>query len=228
MRQLLFIGGILPLLDHGAAGSLCAAPVSLLICTIKAVWSKRHLVGKLAKSSARLAVVLTFAAAAAALLPIPSWYPAVLAFVAGLLGVFSEIAARRKEGLEETFKTTAPQVDANLARKADGSFEVIIRPFNDVPFECDWRVVTRNVIIISGISVGPWVKVVPKPGTRVYRGAVQDMNLHRVQDGYVELRFRFHSIFADEYPELSLSGHIFHPYRLRASGELVPAEGETA
>ena len=95
---------------------------------------------------------------------------------------------------------------------------VLIQPLNDVPFECDWRVVTRNDVVVSGIGL-EWTKVVPKPGISIYHGDV-DVSLDRLQDGYVELRFSFRSIFASDYPELTLSDRLFRPYRLRPSGEL--------
>ena|SRR5215213_10868423 len=186
------------------------------------MWSDRYRVGKLTKGSLRLTVVLTFVAAAAALLPVSSWYPAVLAFLAGLLGIFSEIATRQKERLEEVFKKSPPCVDASLGRTNDGSFVVNIWPLNDVPFECDWRVVTKNNKIVSGIAL-KWTKIVPKQGTSVYRGPVS-VDFDKVEEGYVELRFSYRSIFASDYPELTLSDRTFHPYRLLPNGELGPAE----
>jgi len=184
------------------------------------VWSDQHLVGKLGKISLGLSAVLAFAAALAALLPISSLWAAVLALLAGLGDVFSFISARRKERLEEAFKKTPPQVEASLQRNADGSFVVLIRPLNDVPFECDWRVVTKNDVVVSGISL-EWAKVVPKQHISVYREHA-DLDLDKVRDEYVELRFSFRSVFASDYPELTLSDRIFCPYRLRPSGVLEP------
>ncbi len=155
-------------------------------------------------------------------MPISGWWAAILAFLAGLLGVFSELAGRQKDRLEEAFKKTMPEVDARLARAPDGSFVLVIVPLNGIPFECDPKVVTKSNVMVSPIGL-EWMKIVPQEGVTYHHGKI-DVDLSKVQDGYIELRLPFRSTFASEFPNLSLSGRVVRSYQLQLNGELVSTE----
>ena len=137
----------------------------------------------------------------------------VLAFVSGSAGLFALIADKRKDKLEDKFKRTPPKVEATIKTgQEDGKFYVVIEPRNDVPFEEQWMIVTLNNEIISGIPLD-WTKIVPNSEHPHFHQQA-GMDLSKVRDGYIELRFNYRSVFAAELPNLDLAGRFVKRYRL--------------
>jgi type II secretory pathway pseudopilin PulG len=124
-----------------------------------------------------------------------------------------ELAAEKQRRIEaEARRRTAPQVSARLELSNEGKFKVVFSSGNLVAFECQYFVVTKDNVIVSGIPLD-WVKVFPNRRRRLFLDST-DIQRDRVQDRYLELHFEYKSLAADE---LNLPGHrgtIVRKYRI--------------
>lgn len=128
------------------------------------------------------------------------------------------VAQQEAEKEAEARRRTLPQMAVNLELQR-GKFSVRIVSLNLIPFECTWAVVTTNDRLVSGIMLG-WQAVYSTERKKVFRFS-ENVQLQEVTDDYLELRFRYRSVFSAEqnYPE-SLQGEIIRKYRL-ANGILL-------
>ena len=92
-----------------------------------------------------------------------------------------------------------------------------------MPFEYDWKIVTVNDLIVSGIHL-QWRKVVPKRQIPRFSEPAR-FEESRVIDDYIELRFEYRSVYAYEVPNANLSGKLTKAYRLTPDRQYcVPTE----
>lgn len=174
----------------------------------------------MSKISTKIAVFLTFVAGIAGIAAllnfqtnISSWLAAVFVFLSVIFQVIVIFFDRHKDYLEKKFKNTRP--DLNVSIKTDEKtkkFCVAIESNNNIPFEFDFRVVTLDNIIVSGIFL-EWGKYYPTNTNPICFESIE-INTEKVIDSYVELRFKFRSIFAAEMHDLSNSGEITKSYLL--------------
>jgi len=184
------------------------------------IWSKLVSTTRFSKRLAWWAVVFAFLAGVAGLLKtvetfaqIASVSSIIFAFLAAFSGLTAKLADKRKQELEEAHKRTPPRMEVAIKTSNDtGQFLVVIEPRNKVPFECQWKIVTRNSIYVSGIPLD-WTKVYPDNQTPVFTQRA-DFDASRVIDDYVELRFDYRSIYAGEFPDANLSGRLVRTYKL--------------
>ena len=149
-----------------------------------------------------------------------TWAAAAFAFISSGFGVLAIFADRTKEFLELAFRQSKPDVAVDLAVEPNGKGRILIQPLNEVPFECDWCVVTLHNEIISAIGL-EWPRIHPRKDMPVF-GYEEHLNLQKVKNGYVELRFTYRSVHAPEFPKLQLSGKIFRRYKLSSDMQLLP------
>ena len=196
-------------------------------------WDKLERTEQFSRWSAWCAVVLAFVAGAAGLAEliardtsILSIVFALLALLSGTTGLLAKIADRRKQTLQNAFKRIHPEMAAFIATHDSARrLCVVIEPRNKVPFEYDWKIVTRNDIIVSDIHL-EWGKIVPDRTPRLIEPV--DLDTNKVMDNYIELRFDYRSIYAHELPDANLSGKLRRAYKLTPdSKHCIPVELQT-
>ncbi len=184
------------------------------------MWKNREGVQAVSKGASWCAVVLAFLSGVAGictLVAAPSGIASSLAvgfaFLSALAGILALLAGRQKEKLEEAFKRTPPDIDVGIKTgEEDQEFYVVVEPQNRVPFEFQWLVVTGNNQVISGLQLD-WEKIFPD---EQYKPMLQRarINLAKVIDDYIELRFHYRSIYADEVGDPKLCGRLIKRYNL--------------
>jgi hypothetical protein len=136
-----------------------------------------------------------------------------LAFLSGIVGLLAMLATKSKEKLEQELKITHPRMDVAIKTvEATGQLLVVIKPLNKVPFECKWLIVTRNNIVVSGLQLD-WIRLIPNDATPFFQSPAE-FALDKVVDNYVELRFSYRSIYADELPKENLAGRLVKSYKV--------------
>jgi hypothetical protein len=181
------------------------------------MWDKLERTEQFSRWSAWCAVVLAFVAGAAGLIETVTGTTTnvasiVLALLSGITGLSAKIANTRKQALEDSHKRTHPEMDVCIAtHEPTERLRVVVEPRNKVPFEYDWKIVTRNDIIVSGIHL-EWGKIVPNRTSRLIEPA--DFDTNEVMDNYIELRFDYRSIYAHELPDANISGKLRRGYKL--------------
>jgi hypothetical protein len=177
-------------------------------------------------------VVLAFVAGAAGLIETVTGTTTnvasiVLALLSGITGLSAKIANTRKQALEDAHKRTRPEMDVYIAtHEPTERLLVIVEPRNKVPFELRWIIVTRNNKVVSGIPTD-WTKIIPNDQTRRFNQPAT-FNANKVIDDYIELRFNYRSIYADEIPKANLSGELKRAYKLTPDRKhCIPVELQT-
>jgi hypothetical protein len=184
------------------------------------MWNRLVSVQTISTRAAGCAVLLAFLAGITSLLSAIGTLPQLLsalsvvfAFVSGFAGLLALVAEKRKHELEDTQKRTPPKLDVAIKTdESGGQFYVVIEPKNNVAFEEQFLIVTRNDEIISGVPLD-WAKIFPNSASPNLL-ALANMDLSKVKDNYVELRFQFRSIYSAELPDLNLSGKLIKRYSL--------------
>jgi nitrate reductase NapAB chaperone NapD len=157
------------------------------------IWRKLGLWTSFSKRLTWCAVVFAFLAGLAGLLKtveeiaqVANVLSIVLAFLAALAGLAAKLADKRKQALEEAHMRTCPEMEVAIKTSSNsGRFLVVVEPHNNVPFEYDWKIVTRNNLIISGMHL-QWGRVDPNPQTPVFTERA-DFDVSRVVDDYIGL-----------------------------------------
>ena len=72
--------------------------------------------------------------------------------------------------------------------------------------------ITRNNKFVSGIPTD-WTKIIPNDQIRRFNQPA-NFNANKVLDNYIELRFNYRSIYADEIPKANHSGELKRAYKL--------------
>jgi hypothetical protein len=137
---------------------------------------------------------------------VATWLGVIFALLAATSGVVRLVADSRAATLDQKRKMTPPEVRLELRRLAHDTVRIVIESLNLIPFECQWKIVTRNNIIVSGIPLD-WTKVVPTSDNRVFH-ADEKFNVDKVADNYIEVRLAYRSMFAAESRAPGLEGRL--------------------
>ena len=121
-------------------------------------------------------------------------------------------ADERAKVLLDEQKKTPPKLSVDLVMGGGRVAKVLIKSHTLVPFEFQWRIVTRNNVIVSGIPLN-WTKVYPSAERNTFNQQ-EEIDLSRIVDNYLELRLNYRSIYAGETNLPALSGYITRKYRL--------------
>jgi hypothetical protein len=119
------------------------------------MWKDLESVQTISKRATWWAVLLAFISGIAGLISIADTTLQILtvasvvfAFVSASAGVFSLIADKRKDKLEDEFKKTPPKIEVAIKTgEKNGKFLVVIEPRNRVPFEEQWVIVRIQHIV---------------------------------------------------------------------------------
>lgn len=105
----------------------------------------------------------------------------------------------------------APVMSVDLEPLTLGKVRLRITSQNLVPFEFNDVVVTTENVIVSGIPMG-FAKIFPTADRRVFVGEIA-IQTDRVRESYLELRFRYRSLVAEELMLPGHEGEITHKYK---------------
>jgi hypothetical protein len=109
---------------------------------------------------------------------------------------------KQAEQEAERIRRTPPKIIAGLVPVTKGKVIVSIVSQNLIPFQYRYTICTKNNLVVAGFPMG-MSKVYPREGQASFSFPT-DIQLDRVQDGYLEFRFTFMSL---SYEELHLPGH---------------------
>lgn len=129
------------------------------------------------------------------------WASATFAFLAAATSLVAILADSAIEDWRKQIRSTLPIVDVELKQLEDLRFYVLVESKNLIPFEFTWVAVTQRDIIISPIMMG-WETVYPTKDRHVFAYETT-LQLERVIEDYVELRFQYRSAYSAEqnYPD---------------------------
>jgi|SRR5215212_4640091 len=180
-------------------------------------WAKLEATKRFSKWATWCAVVLAFIAGAAgvveAITGATNASSIALACLSGIAGLSALVADKRKQTLDNAHKRTKPELNVAIkTHDPTGQFLVVIEPQNKIPFKYDWKIVTRNNLVVSGIHL-EWGKILPSDKTPIFTERA-NFDVSRVVDDYIELRFDYRSIYANELPDSDLSGKLIRAYKL--------------
>jgi hypothetical protein len=121
---------------------------------------------------------------------------------------------RAKEAFA-ALQRTPPKIKAYLASsERTGDLLVVMDAENLVPFRARWRIVTKKDKIVSGIMLEGH-EIYPTDKQKRFNTKA-NINAAEVTDEYVELRFRYESIYSAELGNPSeLRGEIVQRYRFK-------------
>jgi hypothetical protein len=133
----------------------------------------------------------------------------------------SATEAKRAAEALAALKRTPPKVNAYLATsERTGELLVVMDAENLVPFRARWVIVTEKDRIIAGIMIEDQ-EIHPAEDRKRFT-AKASINPEQVANDYVELRFRYASVYAAEVGNLKeLSGEVIQKYRYR-NGKVHP------
>ena len=137
-----------------------------------------------------------------------------------LKGIVDIRIAKVREEIEFQRKNTSPLVEVRLGHlSSTGEIVLEVDVKNEIPFEASWLVTTTNNIVVSPIMTEK-AKIIPQKEKRfLYRVTI---NREKVTDNYIELRFSFKSMYAEELGNPShLSGDHVRRYGF-VDGRIVP------
>lgn len=141
-----------------------------------------------------------------------TWFSVGLAFLAGIAGLVRVVASSRAETLTVEKKKTPPSLEVRLQRSGRDSLLVLIESKNLIPFECQWVIVTHDNRVVSGLQLD-WAKIYPTLQNKLFHESEQ-IDLTKVRDNYIEIRFDYRSIYAAEMNLPALSGKLTRSYKL--------------
>ena len=134
-----------------------------------------------------------------------------------LKGVIDKRIVLLDERANQRAMNTPPQIKVRLGTSTSGGDDIVgktllqITAKNDIEFNANWLVTTRNNTVVSPIMTSQF-HVVPS-ATPVIKTPVT-INDDRVVDEYIELRFHYQSIHSAELGNPKhLRGEITLPYR---------------
>lgn len=97
----------------------------------------------------------------------------------------------------EKVRRTPPTLDAYLAPAGRGKVALEMKSENLIPFEYRYAIVTERDIIVTGIPMS-MAKVYPKKDSPLSY-LLLDLQLDRITNNYLEMRFTFESVYAEEF-----------------------------
>lgn len=159
----------------------------------------------------------------AALERLARFAPYVFLVLGFIVALFGQLA---KSGLESrittlkaaavaVFKGTPPKMEAYLADlERTGDLLVVIDAENLVPFRAHWVIVTDKNEIVSGVMLKD-LEIHPSEDSKRF-SAKADIKQEKVVNEYIELRFRYESMYSAELGNPSeLRGEIVRRYRFK-------------
>jgi hypothetical protein len=150
---------------------------------------------------------------------VATWLSVTMAFLAGIAGLVRVLATSRVETLTTERKKTPPLIDVKMrASSSPNQLVVLWESKNLIPFECQWTVVTHDRRV--GTIPIEWIKIYPTAEDKKFH-SIEDIDRQKVIDGYIEIRFRYRSIYAAEMNIPELSGEIVQTYKIAEDGSLV-------
>ncbi len=119
--------------------------------------------------------------------------------------IASEKEAKKKE---EQTKRTPPIITLWLTMTDTPNpdlrrFTLYMKPLNPIPFEFDWLLTTKDgIMLVASITI-EWGRIFPTPNADNYYDS-KEMPINKVKDNYIELVFKYRSIYMKELnlPEL--------------------------
>ena len=117
-------------------------------------------------------------------------------------------------------KNTKPVIKAFLAHSArSGKKLLIMDTENEIPFKANWLIVTENDQLVSPFMTGQ-EEIFPTKDKRRFSAEIT-INAEKVINEYIELRFRYESIYSGEMNDPPhLRGEITERYRF-AYGQIL-------
>ena len=141
---------------------------------------------------------------------------------------FKSIIDARIGGLEAaaliTRKNTRPLIKPFLGHLATSEKKLLVMDTeNAIPFRASWLVVTEKDQVVSPIMTGQ-VDIFPTEDNKRFSTEIT-INSERVVNQYIELRFRYESIYSGElHDPPHLRGEIRKKYRF-VDGQILPWNG---
>lgn len=131
----------------------------------------------------------------------------------GVSNITGELATQREREEEaERIRRTPPRIDAYLVPVGKGKVNLQIKSNNLIPFEYRYDIVTEDNLIVAPFPVS-MAKIYPDKNHMLFF-LTTDLQLERIKNHYLELRFTFQSLSNEE---LHLPGHegaIVRKYRI--------------
>ena len=148
------------------------------------------------------------------------WVPYLFIFLGCVVAGLGQYAKTKidskivflRESAETIRKNTPPSMNVRLGRGDEsGKILLEIRTKNEIPFKASWLVVTKDNKVVSPILT-EMPEFFPTEENRRFLTQVT-INDEKVVDNYIELRFRFESLYSAElnHPE-NLKGKITRKY----------------
>jgi hypothetical protein len=184
------------------------------------MWDSLNSLKAFSKLASWCAVILAFVAGSVGLFTLINFFEkgatllsVILAFISGIFGLLALIADKRKDVLELQFRKTSPELNVSIKTGEESNrLLVVIEPLNKVPFEYDWCIVTENNIMVTSIHL-EWGKIIPNESSTFFTTPAS-IDMAKVTNNYLELRFKYRSVHAAEFPQENLFGKIVKPYTL--------------
>ena len=110
-------------------------------------------------------------------------------------------------------KLIPPQLEVNMGYSEKGNIFVGADSKNDVPYKARWVICTKDNKVVSGIMIED-VIFYPKSGSKRMQYK-QEIDKGKVIDDYLELRFDYRSLYAEEmgFPK-NLFGKVIKKYKM--------------
>ena len=127
----------------------------------------------------------------------------------------SDAETKRAEEALAALKRTPPKINVYLANsERTGELRVVIDAENLVPFRARWAIVTEKNRHVAGIMLADH-EIYPAPDRKRF-STKADINPDQVSNDYLELRFRYESIYANELGNpKELSSAVVQKYRYK-------------
>ena len=170
-------------------------------------WNDIDTLGKIARLLPYAFIVLGFAVAASG------------QFVKG---IFDTRIGNLEEAAESARRNTAPIINPYLAHSAEtGDLLLIMDTENSIPYRASWLIVTENDAVVSPLMMEQ-VEIYPTDQNRRFSNGIT-VNSERVVNQYIELRFRWESVFSRQLSgPAHLRGEITTNYRF-VNGQIFPS-----
>lgn len=135
----------------------------------------------------------------------------------GVSNITGELNAQREEQEEkERIRRTAPKLDAYLEVQGKGKVNLEIKSRNLIPFEYRYVVVTEKNLVVAPLPI-TMSKVYPDKDHDLFFLPIS-LQLDRIKDHYLELRFTFESLSFDQFHLPGHEGEIIKKYRIGPNG----------
>ncbi len=190
------------------------------------MWNNAELLEASARSATMVAVALGLLSAILGIAlsrfgPIADAHKVHFGVAAGVFGLLAAmstagaaISDQRAKNTNDLFRRTPRELKASLELVGVDDFRVFIDSLKQVPFEFQWRLVTKNDLLVGGIPLD-WSEVYPDKTPQRFNQRVASVNWEDIVDDFVELRFRWRSVYAAEQRTSNLEGSLVRKYMFK-------------